>query len=56
MLKKFRNITLTLCTLIFIFSMKDSAAENQKIPVSVGDQTINGYLIEDKTMRVSTWR
>ena len=50
MLKKFRNITLAVCALIFIFSMKVSAAENQKIPVSVGNQNINGYLIEDKTM------
>ena len=49
MLKKFRNISFIVCLLILLFSMQTSA-DNPKIPVSVGNQSISGYLIESKTM------
>ena len=40
---------LSVCLLIFLFSVQ-VAADHPKIPVSVGSQTITGYLIEEKTM------
>ncbi len=49
MLKKFRNISLAVC-LLFLFFSVSASADNPKIPVSVGNQTIQGYLIEEKTM------
>ena len=49
MLKKFRNISLSVCLFVFLFSLPVAAA-HPKIPVSVGNQKITGYLIEEKTM------
>ena len=49
MLKKFRNISLAVCLFVFLFTIRVSA-DNPKIPVSVGNQKLNGYLIEEKTM------
>jgi N-acetylmuramoyl-L-alanine amidase len=49
MLKKFRTLLISVSILIFVFSWQVSAAYPQ-IPVSIGNQRINGYLIEEKTM------
>lgn len=49
MLKKLRNISFSICLLIFLFSFQVSA-DHPQIPVSIGNQKIVGYLIEEKTM------
>lgn len=49
MLKKIRNLLLSVGIFIFIFSIDVSAAYPE-IPVTVGTKPLNGYLIEEKTM------
>ena len=51
MLKKLRTMLLAVGVLILVLSVHVSAAESYpRIPVSVGGQQLNGYLIEEKTM------
>ena len=49
MLKKFRMLLVSVSIVIFIFSFEVTAA-HPRIPVSIGNQNLQGYLIEEKTM------
>jgi len=49
MLKKIRMLLLLVCLTIPVFSMPVSAA-HPRIPVTIGNQKVTGYLIEEKTM------
>lgn len=48
-LKKFRMLLLSVGIIIVLFSVEASAAHPQ-IPIAVGNQKLEGYLIEEKTM------
>lgn len=49
MLKKFRMLLVSVSIVIFIFSFEASAAPS-RIPISIGNKNLDGYLIEEKTM------
>ena len=51
MLKKLKTMLFAVGVLILVLSIHVSAAESYpRIPISVGDHQLNGYLIEEKTM------
>ena len=49
MLKKLRMVMFALGIFVLLFSVPVSAA-HPEIPVKIGNQSLNGYLIEEKTM------